>query len=178
MRTEFARKTFHPSAASTATNNNTVLVIHGFSNFCQEMVFTAHWPVKKAKYWFRVTLDTVCSSKHKQSRIFGLADCCSSMRNQELPSCPEHKTGRDPDFLSSTAYFNREKQDLCPGHIRDNVTNLPAVTHLSYSSLVTAFCPKVHSLISFSKMFINIDFDKTQGFWRYSHHIFLVCVFW
>lgn len=37
------------------------------------------------------------------------------MRNQELPSSLEHKTGRDPDFLSDTAYLSRENKTFVLG---------------------------------------------------------------
>lgn len=124
---ELVSKTLHLSAASTAPNNNTVMLLHGFSNFCQEIVFTTHWSVKH-KHWIRATLATLCFSKHKQE--LGTADCCTHMRNQELPPAWNTRQGR-PSLLLPTSVEKTRTLSLCPGHTRDNVTSLLAVTVIS-----------------------------------------------
>lgn len=114
VRTELVRETLHPSAASTAPNNNTVILLHGFSDFCQEMGFTTHWPIKH-KHWIRATLATLCFSEHKQES--DTTDCCTRMRNQN--SHPAWNTRQDRPSplsllycLSTTAYFSRENKNF------------------------------------------------------------------
>lgn len=111
VRTELVRETLHPSPASTAPNDNTVMLLHGFSDFCQEMVFTAHGPVKH-KQWIRATLATLCFSKHKQE--FGTADCCTHVKKPGTATLPATQDRTDPDFLSATAYFSRENKNFVP----------------------------------------------------------------
>lgn len=60
------QETLHLSAASTAPNNNSVMLLHGFSDFCQDMVFTTHWPVNH-KHWIRATHATFVSASTSRS---------------------------------------------------------------------------------------------------------------
>lgn len=66
------KKVIPSTSTSIAANNNAVSVVHGFFNFCQEVVVITYWPVKKAKHWFRATLDTLCFSKHKQAQLIAV----------------------------------------------------------------------------------------------------------